>query len=83
VLRALAIVLVYLAMLLAWTAAGLCLILAPRRSGNLVNESFGLFPAVGVHDWGKKLVLRLIGLGLLAFAARFISGIRQLVLPGN
>ena len=82
-LRALGIVLVYFVMLLAWLAAGLFLIIAPRRVGNLINESFGLFPAVDVRDWGKKLFLRLVGLGLLAFAARFVWGIRQLVLPGN
>ena len=77
-LRALGIVLVYFFMLGAWLAAGLFIIVAPRRFGNLVNESFGLFPAVGPQDWGKKLFLRLLGLGLLAFAARFIWGIRQI-----
>ena len=82
-LRALAFVVIYLAMLLAWLAAGLFVILAPRRFGNLINESFGLFPPVGAHDWGKKLFLRLVGLGLLAFAARFMWGVRQLFLPGR
>lgn len=74
-LRALGIVLAYLLMLCAWVGVGLFIILAPRRFGNLVNESFGLFPEVGPGDWGKKLFLRLVGLGLLAFAARFLWGI--------
>lgn len=77
-LRAFGIVLVYFVMLVAWLGAGLFITFAPRRFGNLVNENFGLFPTVGVHDRGKKLLLRLVGLGLLAFAARFIRGIHQL-----
>ena len=78
VLRAFGVVLIYFAMLAAWLGAGLFIILAPRRFGNLVNESFGLFPPVGPRDWGKKLFLRVLGFGLLAFAARFIWGIRQI-----
>ena len=80
-LRAFGIVLVYLVMLIAWIGVGLFILLAPRRFGNLVNESFGLFPAVGPGDWGKKLLLRLAALGLVAFAARFLWGIRQLLRP--
>jgi hypothetical protein len=77
-IRALGAVLVYLAMLTAWVAVGLFIVIAPRRFGNLVNENFGLFPEVRAGDWGKKLFLRLVGVGLLAFAARFVWGIRQL-----
>jgi hypothetical protein len=82
-IRALGIVLVYFVMLGAWVAAGLFIVIAPARFGNLVNESFGLFPEVRAHDWGKKLFLRLVGLGLLAFAARFVWGIRQLLRVGG
>ncbi|MGA2593627.1 MAG: hypothetical protein ABSH32_27240 [Bryobacteraceae bacterium] len=81
-IRALGAVLVYFVMLGAWVAVGLFIVIAPGRFGNLVNESFGLFPAVGARDWGKKLFLRLVGLGLLSFAARFVWGIRRLVWPG-
>ena len=77
-IRALGAVLVYLLMLAAWVGVGLFIVIAPRRFGNLVNESFGLFPEVRAGDWGKKLFLRLVGLGLLAFAARFVWGIRRL-----
>ena len=80
-IRALGAVLVYLVMLGAWVVVGLFILIAPARFGNLVNESFGIFPAVRSSDWGKKLFLRLLGLGLLAFAARFVWGIRQLVRP--
>lgn len=77
-IRAFGIVLVYFVMLGAWVAVGLFIVIAPGRFGNLMNESFGLFPEVRAGDWGKKLFLRLIGMGLLAFAARFVWGIRQL-----
>lgn len=82
-IRALGAVLVYLVMLGAWVALGLFILIAPARFGNLVNESFGVFPPVRASDWGKKLFLRLLGLGLLAFAARFVWGIRQLFRPGG
>ena len=73
--RLLGIVLVYALMLLGWTGVGVFMIVAPARFGNLVNESFGLFPQVKDGDWGKKLILRLAGLGLLGFAIRFALGI--------
>lgn len=78
-LRALAIFIVYFAMLGAWVAAGLFMLIAPARFGNLVNESFGLFPEVRPRDWRKKLFLRLLGLALLLFAARFVWGIQELL----
>lgn len=68
--RLIGIVLVYAAMMLAWGAAGLFMLIAPARFGNLVHDSLYLFPQVAPRDWGKKLVLRLLGLGLLAFAIR-------------
>ncbi len=52
--RLLGVVLVYVAMLLAWTAAGLFMLLAPARFGNLVHESLHLFPQVQEGDWGRK-----------------------------
>ena len=82
-LRALAIFLVYFLMLCGWLGVGLFIVLAPRRFGNLVNESFRLFPSVGPRDWGKKLFLRLVGLLLLAFAARFVWGIYHNFRPGS
>ena len=81
-LRALGAALVYLLMATAWVVAGLFMLIAPARFGNLVNESFGLFPAVRSRDWGKKLILRLAGVGLLAFAGRFLWGVYQLASGG-
>jgi hypothetical protein len=73
--RLLGIVLVYALMFLGWTGVGLFMIVAPARFGNLVHESFGFFPHVKHDDWGKKLILRLTGAGLLVFALRFALGI--------
>jgi hypothetical protein len=62
-------------MFLGWTGVGLFMIFAPARFGNLVHESFGLFPYVKDGDWGKKLGLRIVGTGFLTFAIRFALGI--------
>ena len=70
--RFLGIVFLYAAMMLAWTSVGLFMLIAPARFGNLVHESLQLFPEVNPGDWGKKLFLRVLGVGLLAFAVRFI-----------
>jgi len=76
--RLLGIVFIYVLMFLAWTGAGIFLLFAPVRAGNLIHESFGLFPEVRRADRGKKLILQLAGLGVLAFAARFALRIAQL-----
>jgi hypothetical protein len=73
--RLLGVVLIYVAMLVAWTCLGLFLLLAPARIGNLIHDSLSLFPEVQYRDWGKKLFLRLVGLGLLAFAVRLVRRI--------
>ena len=70
--RLLAVVFIYAAMILAWTGVGLFMILAPVRFGNLVHDNLQLFPEVNPGDSGKKLFLRLLGIGLLAFAVRLI-----------
>ena len=75
--RLLGIVFIYAAMILAWTGVGLFMLIAPVRFGNLVHDSLQLFPAVNSGDWGKKLILRLLGIGLLAFAVRLIDRIVQ------
>jgi hypothetical protein len=75
--RLLGIVFVYVAMILAWSGVGLFMLIAPARFGNLVHESLQLFPEVNPGDWGKKLFLRLVGIGLLAFAIRLILRVWQ------
>jgi hypothetical protein len=73
--RLLGIVGIYLVMFLGWTGVGAFLLLAPVRAGNLLHDSFGLFPEVRPRDRGKKTVLRVAGLGLLAFAAHFFLAV--------
>jgi hypothetical protein len=70
--RLLGVVFIYAAMLLAWTAAASFMLVAPGRFGNLVHESLNLFPEILPGDWGKKLAVRLTGIGLLAFDIRFV-----------
>jgi hypothetical protein len=69
--RVLGIVAIYAVMFLAWTAVGLFMLFAPARFGNLIHASYGLYPEVRRNDWGKKLLLRLAGIGLLGFAVHF------------
>jgi hypothetical protein len=70
-IRLLAIVSFHSAILSVWTGAGLFMLLAPACSGNFVHHNFNLFPEVNPCDWGKQLVVRVLGIGLLAFAVRF------------
>ena len=70
--RLLGIVLIYAAMILAWTGVGLLMLIAPGHFGNLVHDNLQLFPEVNPGDWGKKLFLRVLGVGLLAFALRLV-----------
>jgi hypothetical protein len=74
---------VYVAMFFAWTAAGLFMLLAPVRFGNLIHDSFGLYSQVRSGDWGKKVILRLLGLGLLGFAANFALRVATLFSQGG
>ena len=70
--RILGVVLIYAAMLAAWSGVGLFMLIAPARFGNLVHDNLYLFPEVTPRDWGKKLVLRMLGTGLLTFAIRLV-----------
>jgi len=77
--RLLGIAALYLAMFVAWTAGGLFLLFFPARAGNLLHDSFGLCPEVRPNDRAKKTVLRVIGLGLLAFAFHVVQRVAALV----
>jgi hypothetical protein len=70
--RLLGIAFLYLAMMLGWIGVGLFMLFAPARFGNLVHDSLMLFPEVRRGDWGKKLIVRVVGIGLIAFAIRFV-----------
>jgi hypothetical protein len=76
--RLLAVVGMYGLMLLGWTAVGIFMLIAPARFGNAIHESFGLFPVVGPRDTGKTLLVRVAGVALLGFAARFTFGVSRL-----
>jgi CheY-like chemotaxis protein len=77
--RLLGIVAIYFVMFLAWKGARLFLLFAPQRAGNLIHESFGLYPQVRRTDHGRKVLLQLAGLALLAFAIRFAFRVVSLV----
>ena len=70
--------LIYILMFIGWSGAGLFMLLAPARFGNFIHHNVGAFPLVQSSDWGKKLFLRLVGAGLLAFAARFALRVADL-----
>jgi hypothetical protein len=70
--RLLGIALLYLAMMLGWIGVGVFMLVAPARFGNLVHDSLLLFPEVRPGDWGKKTIVRILGIGLIAFAIRFV-----------
>jgi hypothetical protein len=73
--RLLGVVGMYGLMFLGWTGVGIFMLIAPARFGNAIHESFGLFPAVGLRDAGKKLLVRIAGIALIGFAARFALGV--------
>jgi len=79
VTRLVGIVAMYGLMFLGWTAIGIFMLIAPARFGNAIHQSFGLFPAVEPRDTGKKLLVRIAGLALLGFAARFLLGVLRLL----
>jgi hypothetical protein len=70
--RILGVVFIYAAMVAAWSGVGLFMLLAPARFGNLVHENFYFFPEVKRGDWGKTLVVRVLGAGLISFTIRLI-----------
>jgi hypothetical protein len=77
--RVLGPLLLYVVMFLGWVGVGLVMVLAPARFGNLLHHNVGVFPEVQKSDWGKKLLLRLVGAGFLAFAVHFAAGVADLV----
>ena len=77
--RLIAVVGIYGLMLLGCTGVGVYMMIAPIRFGNMIHDSFGLFPSVGPGDAGKKLLVRAGGLALLVFAARFAWGVSRML----
>jgi hypothetical protein len=83
VTRLLGPLLIYVVMFLGWTGVGLFMLLAPGRFGNLLHHNVGVFPEVQKADWGRKLFVRLIGAGFLAFAVHFARGVAALLQGGR
>jgi hypothetical protein len=79
VTRLLGPILIYVVMFLGWTGVGLFMLLAPGRFGNLLHHNVGVFPEVQKADWGRKLFVRLVGAGFLAFAVHFARGVAALL----
>jgi hypothetical protein len=71
--------LLYVVMFLGWVVIGSFMLLAPARFGNLLHHNVGVFPEVQKSDWGKKLVVRVVGAGFVAFAIHFARGVADLV----
>jgi hypothetical protein len=83
VTRLLGPLLIYVVMFLGWTSVGLFMLFAPGRFGNMLNHNVGVFPEVQKTDWGKKLFVRLVGAGFLAFAVHFAFGVVDLMQQGR
>ena len=49
-----------------------------RPLWQLLHHNVGVFPEVQGADWGKKLLVRLVGAGFLAFAIHFALGVAEL-----
>jgi hypothetical protein len=77
--RLLGVVGIYSLMFLGWTGVGIFMVIAPASFGNAIHESFGLFPSVGPRNSGKKLLVRIAGIALLGFAARFALGVSRML----
>jgi hypothetical protein len=70
-------------MFFGWTGVGLFMLLAPGRFGNMLHDNVGVFPEVHKSDWGKKLFVRLVGFGFLAFAVRMVLAVADLIQQGR
>ena len=70
--RILAGILLYVVLPVAWLSLGAFMLLAPVRFAYFIHENFVLLPQIGQRDAGWKLVIRLGGAALFAFAVRFV-----------
>ena len=77
--RILAGILLYLVLPVIWLSLGTVMLLKPVRFAHFIHENFVLLPEIGQGDTGWKLVIRLGGAGLFAFAVRFVWKAAQLL----
>lgn len=78
--RILAGVVLYLILPVIWLSLGTFMILTPVRFAHFIHENFVLLPQISQRDTGWKLVIRLGGAALFAFAVRFVWKAAQLFL---
>jgi hypothetical protein len=71
--RVIGIVAIYAAMFLAWTAVGLFMLISPARFGNLVHDSYGLYPEIGRSVWPGRLKVQEISGDIVARTIVFPS----------
>jgi len=71
--------LLYVIMFFGWIVIGGIMFLAPARFGNMLHDNVGVFPEVRKRDWGKKLLVRILGAGFLAFAVHFAFAVADMV----
>jgi hypothetical protein len=62
----------YVLLFLGWACAGLFMLVAPIRFGNLLHGCFEFFPQVRHSDCARKLTFRLLGVATLAFASHLV-----------
>ena len=77
--RILAGVVLYLILPVIWLSLGTFMILTPVRFAHFIHENFVLLPPISQRDRGWKLVIRLGGAALFAFAVRFVWKAAQLL----
>jgi hypothetical protein len=63
---------IYLVVCTVPLGLGVCLLFAPRRAGNFLNDAFAIFPHVEPEDAFKKLFYRVLGIGSVATSAFYI-----------
>jgi hypothetical protein len=77
--RILAGILLYLVLPIIWLSLGTFMLLAPVRFAYFIHENFFLLPQIGQRDTGWKLLIRVAGAALFAFAVRFVWKALQLL----
>lgn len=70
--RILAGILLYIVLPIIWLSLGTVMMCRPVRFAHFIHENFVLLPQIGPRDKGWKLLIRVVGASLFAFAVRFV-----------
>jgi hypothetical protein len=65
-------IVLYLVLPIIWLALGAVMMFTPVRFAHFIHENFVLLPEIGQRDSGWKLLIRVAGAALFAFAVRFV-----------